>query len=98
LGKVYEIKVWCYWEHPWETQLKLEEHHWKHLVTHKEHGGNTKQKGSILTSPSLFLEWKRIHYLASKLPLTIDSYVISLSKYILRNNKGCSYLYFSPCA
>jgi ABC-type uncharacterized transport system permease subunit len=47
---------------------------------------------------SLFLELKKIHYLALKLPLTTNSNVNSSSKYILRNNKGCSYLYFSPYA
>jgi hypothetical protein len=27
LCEVYGIMVWCYWEHPQETYLKLEEHH-----------------------------------------------------------------------
>ncbi len=35
MGKGYGIKVWCYWEHPCETDREFEKHDW-------EHGWSTK--------------------------------------------------------
>jgi len=33
LGKTYEIKARCYWEHPWETLWELWELEWNMLGT-----------------------------------------------------------------
>jgi hypothetical protein len=40
LGKIYGIKVRCYWEHPWGTYQEPTEHFWNLMGTHWEHDGN----------------------------------------------------------
>jgi hypothetical protein len=53
LGKIYGIKVRCYWEHPWGTHWEPRETYWEPggnpLETWKEHVGN---KGKMKKKPS----------------------------------------------
>jgi len=44
LGKTYEIKTRCYWEHPWEHIGNL-------MGTSREHVGNQKKWKKILLLP-----------------------------------------------
>jgi len=49
LGKIYGIKVRCYWEHPWGTYWELREH----IGNWREHRGNKGKMKKIILPPKI---------------------------------------------